>query len=312
MTPAVPAKIHPLLRMPVYRALRQINRIHPGGLGRKKIAGIARGFLPKGVVARRARVGNGFLMTLALDEYVDSAIFFHAFEYSTCRAISRILKPGDTFIDVGAHIGFFTLMGARLVGKTGQVTALEPNPAVRERLLRNLEHNGWVNKVRVWEWGLSDTNATVELCIPANRSGGTGHASIRPQEDWISYTRHGIVVKRLDDIWPPEEEVDLIKLDIEGAELLALKGASEVIARSRPNVICEFNPNTAAAFGYTPMDLVEFFTKEIGDYGVNVLTSRRIVWNAPPTEAALCGPKVENWWFYPRDRATSQRRTASS
>jgi FkbM family methyltransferase len=239
------------------------------------------------------------MMTLQLDEYTDSAIFLNAFEYTTCRAISTVLKPGDTFVDVGAHIGFFTLLAASIVGEKGRIVAFEPNVSTRARLIENVNQNGWGDRVSVRPWGLSEESTTVDLCIPNDPNLATSHASMRAQDDWRSYHRQSIEVRRLDDVWSPQDPIHLVKFDIEGAELLALRGASQTIKATRPHVICEFNNKTAAAFGYDPMEIVEFFTREIGDYGIHILTSRRIIRNPPWRRDALSPPKIENWWFYP-------------
>jgi hypothetical protein len=92
-----------------------------------------------------------------------------------------------------------------------------------------------------------------------------------------------------------------MKVDIEGAELPALRGAADTIDRTRPHVICEFNSRTAEAFGYDPMEIVRFFSEEIRGYEVNVLTSRQVIRQAPQTRTHLYPPKIENWWFCPKN-----------
>jgi len=280
---------------------RLLNRVYPGGFGRKTIAGIGRRWLPRGRRVPRARVGNGFYMSLALDQYIDSAIYFHAFEYSTVQALKQVLSPGDTAIDVGANIGYFTLLAGRLVGSRGRVVAFEPNPEMVRRLTGNVALNDYQARVTAHPWALSDVDGPAHLYVPTTGRDDPGEASMRRQRGWDGVEEQAVVARRLDDLWD-HGAVRLIKLDVEGAELQVLQGAREVIRIHRPHVICEYNPSTAAAFGYEPAALAAFF-RDIGGYALHALASRGIVHDVAPDEPAATGPKVENWWFAPRQVA---------
>ena len=117
---------------------------------------MATALIPPGTVVEDVVVGNGFRMTLQLDAYLDRAIYLDAFEHTTCEVLSRVLRPGDTFIDVGANIGFFSLMAARLVGQAGKVLAFEPNRSVCKRLRHACEMNLCTHVVHVREHGLAN------------------------------------------------------------------------------------------------------------------------------------------------------------
>lgn len=136
------------------------------------------------------------------------------------------LCPGDVFYDVGANIGFHTVIAARLVGNAGTVVAFEPLPENAAQLRRNVELNSFAN-VEVVEAALSDGTGFANLS-------GSGHRTRR------TLTKlGGVEVRtfRLDD-WegPPP---DLLKIDVEGAELVVLEGALETIRRHRPDMLIE-------------------------------------------------------------------------
>jgi len=149
--------------------------------------------------------------------------------------MQRVLRPGDVFYDVGASIGFFTVLGARVVGPEGRVVAVEPFPDAADRLRRNVELNGFAS-VTVEQAAVADTSRQ-----------GTFVGGEKLVWGWL--LREGeargaegveVSVVTIDDLvargTPPPS---MIKLDVEGAEVLALRGAADTLARIRPAVVCE-------------------------------------------------------------------------
>jgi len=238
-------------------------------------------------------------MDLNLDRYVDRAIYFSAFEFTTVSAFRSILRPGDIAIDVGANIGFFALLAARMVGSTGRVVAFEPNATVRTRLNHGVRRNNAIRTVEVVPLGLNHAATEEQLFVPSGEAADPGLASMRPVKDRDCHV-DTIATVTLDE-WIARHPVAprLIKLDIEGAELPALRGAQRTLTTFRPHVICEYNDTTASAFGYDPFDIVSFLVDSIGHYRVKLLMSRRIVDVPNITRDAVCRPRVENWWFIP-------------
>ncbi|WP_051531315.1 FkbM family methyltransferase [Sphingomonas sp. URHD0057] len=151
-------------------------------------------------------------------------------ERAVVAAFRTHLKSGSTFIDAGANIGFFTILAARLVGPAGRVIAIEMMPDTAVQLRANVDRNGLSN-VTIVEHALS------------NRSGEEVVATM-PEDQFARASIAGATIrggrqvrvrtKTLDDLLAGfPEEIDLIKMDLEGAEAMAIEGAGEVLARTR-------------------------------------------------------------------------------
>jgi FkbM family methyltransferase len=149
--------------------------------------------------------------------------------YEMHREIDRM--SGETAIDVGAHIGSYTL---RMASRFRHVIAFEPNPFNRHILKLNIQLNK-IKNVHVEDAALSDTNGVSPLFLQRT-TGGTG--SLNPHHYGFKYdTAVQVKVRRLDEFEIPE--VDVLKIDAEGNELQILKGASQTIDRTRPILAIE-------------------------------------------------------------------------
>lgn len=172
---------------------------------------------------------HGKLLRCYPDNHSSSrAIYFSALpDYWEMRFILDYLRPGDAFIDVGANAGLYTLLALAVVGDQGCVHAFEPNSAVASILRESLELNGAAN-VFVHEMGCSDRAGLAEFL-----NGGddcTAHIGA------AAATGNPVRVDRLDDVL---EEIPyaMIKLDIEGYEIFAIRGASKWTSHGNPPVM---------------------------------------------------------------------------
>lgn len=162
------------------------------------------------------------------------------FEASTTKLFFNLLKPGDNFVDVGAHVGYYSLLAARLVGETGRVFSFEPEPQNYELLVKNVRANAYKNIMTV-QRAIGDQPGQMPLFLSSVDNGL--HSLFQ-----LGLPKHGNVtveVTTLDDYfgaigWP---EIALVKVDIEGGESAALEGMRELIRRS-PHIkfIMEFCP----------------------------------------------------------------------
>lgn len=161
--------------------------------------------------------------------------------------IRNFLSAGMTFVDIGANIGWFTLNAAKIVGPTGRVISFEPRADTYAALNRSLEDNGYLSFCRTHNNAVGD--APGELLIGWNpqlgNPGGTWLLSEKPLQD--AYVNSGAATQKTEvvtlDSVIGDARVDLIKIDVEGAEPLALSGALGVLKNQRPTILCEINPS---------------------------------------------------------------------
>lgn len=144
------------------------------------------------------------------------------------KLLQESLRPGMVMYDVGANVGFFTLIGSRLVGPRGRVVAFEPLEQNAVALRRNIELNG-IENVSVVELALGAQRARIGMRVPDTPDAGT-QASLGGAGPVVD-------VAPLDDLDLPEP--DLVKIDIEGAELDAVRGMRATLEQSTPTLIVE-------------------------------------------------------------------------
>lgn len=229
-----------------------------------------------GEVARRARfaiVGNveseGLTIFLNPADKVITQMLMDSgtYEPETTATIHDLLGPGDTFIDVGANIGWFTLIASREVGDQGRVVAFEPEPQSFEFLRRNVEFNKCSNVI-LEEKALSDKPGNVWLYIADTNKGG--HSFFESPE---RSARVKVQALPLDEyLKGMEGEIDLVKIDTEGAEGIILEGMRDAIqTRQRMSIVLEFTPGVLREGGRDP---AAFFDPLLdSDYKLYVIDS---------------------------------------
>lgn len=174
-------------------------------------------------------------------------------EATTVSMFRKLLKPGMTVIDVGANVGYYGLVAARAVGPEGQVHVFEATPAVAERLRENVRINRLGNVV-VNHAAVCDRTGEVEFRLQDDDS--EGNSLVSYSNDWLSVRVSAV---SLDDYVAKHgiRQVDVVKIDVEGAELLVLAGATELLSRAVPPVlIVESNPATLRDAGSSAEELV--------------------------------------------------------
>jgi FkbM family methyltransferase len=161
------------------------------------------------------------------------------------------LRPGDVFVDIGANIGYFSLLGALPVGDSGRVIAIEPTPPTVAKLEINLELNGLKN-VKVHELAVLDRPGTVQIHQPHDDNIGAN--TLRPSGHSKRYW--DVSATTLDDLLRGEPRIRLVKLDLEGAELLALRGFIQHLSSADgPLVLCEVTDRFLRELGGSARDL---------------------------------------------------------
>ena len=134
-------------------------------------------------------------MTLDLANVIHRQIYMGCFANAMTRWAKALLGTGGTFLDVGAHVGYFSLIAADRVGREGRVFAVEPNPAVFSALRAHLAANR-ISHVEACNWGLAEREGSVELHVPGAASFRDYNATVLHRPDWAAIV---IPVRRLDD-----------------------------------------------------------------------------------------------------------------
>lgn len=157
-------------------------------------------------------------------------------ELTVQHELQRRLKPGDVVYDVGASIGFLAVICARLVGPAGRVIAFEPSPPAAARLRHNVAINGFDN-VDVLEVGVADVVGAGTL-VASTYGGESGLAWARAEAS----ADGGVPLTTIDEVVAGGTPAPaLVKLDIEGGEVAALRGMTATLAEHRPVVLCEIH-----------------------------------------------------------------------
>jgi FkbM family methyltransferase len=205
------------------------------------------------------RTSVGYVLCPASD-FALIAILLEAgdLEIGTRRLIEKYIGSEDVFVDVGANIGLHTLAAARAMHGKGKVVAFEQYEPTMRMLEKTVWTNGFSDIVEIHRAAVSNAPGTTRLHIGA----ASGHHSLFPLDriPFEALAPVEVPVVRLDDILQSGQRVDLLKIDVEGAELQVVEGAASLI-RDNPDIalIVEFGPSHLQRAGYTVDQWLEQF-----------------------------------------------------
>lgn len=170
------------------------------------------------------------------------------------HVVASHVFPGDVVLDVGAHIGYYTLLLARLVGPSGEVLAFEPDPDNFALLERNVRLNGY-STVRCVNAAAADRTGRTDLYRSTTNPGDHRIYASEEERDSLS-----VRCLRLDEFLDGRGRgVDFMKMDVQGAELAVLRGMEETLRRSpRMGIVAELWPYGLRTFGAEPASLLAF------------------------------------------------------
>lgn len=228
------------------------SRKYPFEKGQWRLGSLAYRLLPEGAVRAQSRTiqtRHGFALRLDLGQFVDRTIYCTGgWEPLETQVILAALKPGDTFVDVGANIGFFSLLARQRVGATGRVHAIEATPSTADLLAANIARNA-ADSIHVHRCAAGDRDGAVTMVVHDPGNIGSNHVS-------FDGAGAAIPLRRLDQLLRGEV-IRLIKLDIEGAEAMALRGAGALLdGDPAPAVLFEFSPDMLRGMGDDPAALL--------------------------------------------------------
>jgi len=224
---------------------------------------------------------NGILFEFNLDKspFVTES-FLGNYEPKTVKVIKKILSSGDTFIDIGANIGYLSAIGSGFVGKTGAVHCFEPDPKYYQKLqkLPTMNPN---YKIITKQYALGKTEGEAKMNIAdLSKAGGNTLVSNFMKPTTIKENIQ-VTVKRLDNYIKEQQlkNIALIKIDVEGFEFPVLQGLENFFIETplRPMILCEVTPNVYPLMEYQFKDLFDYM-KKFG-YSAFNLNDKKIHWS---------------------------------
>lgn len=279
-----------VLRWPMLETARLAARVvrrFPLQRGKQRVANVLGQFFAPAFpnTPEQIHMSSGFDMHLALHDPFQRQMFFSGlYEPGTTRLFRRLLAAGDTMVDGGANIGYFSLLAAQCVGLQGAVHAFEPVPQTFATFSQNVTINHFP-QIRANMRALSDHAGELELELPesANDVGFLGWAASAVKlgrgrilavpmcalEDYAD--EHGIT------------HIKLVKLDLEGHELAALRGMTRLLNEGRVTfILCEVNSYLLGAL-QIDLDAIRQFLNEAGYrcYQVDVRTGKLVAAETP-------------------------------
>jgi FkbM family methyltransferase len=205
---------------------------------------------------RQCTLPAGMKMNLGIEDVIERTLLTTGqWDPIIEQTLRACLEPGDVMLDVGANIGYFSLLGSQLVGPTGQVVSFEPSIRALSKLTTHLCINQ-CNNVTVCSQAMGDSVGTEHLnWAPSSNIGGSTIARGTPSQGQSEL----IAIRRLDDVC---DEMNLapsfVKLDVEGFELYALRGARRTLQTHHPMVVCELTNDFLQDHGQSGSQMLRF------------------------------------------------------
>ncbi len=241
-----------------------LNKILPYGLSQVEIS---------------AGLLQGYQMSLDLQQEKD--YWLGTYEPNLQDAIRDWVKPGMTAYDIGANVGYITLMLARRVGSSGQVLAFEPLPPNVERLKLNMELNHLDERVEIYPMAVIDETKQVEFW--SGPSDDMGKVAGSAGREGITYsTRFPIPAVSLDDFVFKQGHpiMNVIKMDIEGGEVLALAGMKQLLLEIQPFVFLELHGKESAQVAWQIFRAANYTMTQMGKGYPPVMSLDQLDWKS--------------------------------
>lgn len=234
------------------------------------------------------------LICVNLATEIGYKIIFHGYhDPAMAKVLRHITRPGHTCIDIGANIGSYTILMAFAAGPGGRVFALEPQPEVAADLLKNVALNRLTN-VAVLQAALTERDGETPLFTQAQDATNQMISSLRPG---VAPNERELTVKTISartlEQALGDRGCDVIKMDVNGAELLLLREMGGLIARCRPSLIVEFRKPLWERFGTRIEDALELFRSWGYDlYSISKGLTRPLGSGVPDICNLLCVPSL--------------------
>lgn len=212
------------------------------------------------------------------------------------RVYLSFVNQGDCVLDIGANFGSHTILFSHLTGKSGKVIAFEPVSASFEALEETVRIRARFDNIQLSRSAIGNPASAMENAVVNVPGGDFGQASLRIQqagswEQQRDIAEYPVSIVRLDaeEAVQALNRIDFVKVDVEGGELDALRGAERTLTRYQPLLYCEVYEKWTKSFGYAPGDLVAF-VRSLGYTHARVLSKGKVY-------PLVLGERLEPGWF---------------
>ena len=185
------------------------------------------------------------------------------------------IKKGMNIVDIGSNIGYFSLLFSKLVGQKGKIYSIEPDPINFKLLLKNIQANRAENVI-LFQKAVSNHNGHATLFLSEKNKGDHRIFDFHVFEDDTNRKSIDVECFKLDSLLSDSKKIDIIKMDIQGAEYLAIEGMNNIITKN-PNIqlLTEFWPYGIEKSGHSPKEFIEQLTK-IG-FGIFIIKNNKLI-----------------------------------
>lgn len=198
----------------------------------------------------------GYTIDLSLEDYIQRNVYLGNYEPHESAVVRAYLEPGMTFLDVGANIGYYSLMASAAAGPSGRVLSLEPNPELYNHFQKTIRNNE-IRNITLQQAAVGDQAGWADLFVP--KLAGNNTPTMIANEGGRPVR---VPVITLDEFLDQQrvDRVDFLKIDVEGFEPKVIQGARSAIqAKKIRAVLCEFNGHWLRKSGTTPKELYALF-----------------------------------------------------
>jgi len=202
------------------------------------------------------KLPGDIIMNVNPSEHIQQQLFWYGYyEKPVGNMLKKLLLPGRTFIDVGANIGYFSLLAAQHC-PGAKIISLEPVSNSYKALLENIALNKF-ESIEALNFAAGDKEETSTIYLSADDN--TGMSSLQQPENYSGKSEM-VKVTRLDQLATDLKltSVDVVKIDVEGNELAVLKGMKHIMENFKPAILLELNPQTLSRFGVQPADVLDY------------------------------------------------------
>ena len=205
------------------------------------------------------RSREGTIFRIDLSEKMHKYLFIRGtYEPGLSRFFRMNIRPDDVVFDVGANFGWFSVLFLKLLDKRGSLHSFEPVPPIYEELKQNIALNKGKIEPKLNNFALGAKKTRTEINVFKNLPHGHASLSDLGREDASTYDTEIITLDHYIEKYKIRK-VDVIKIDVEGAEFNVLRGAEKLLKNNPPRIITmEVNYRTSRFFGYSPLDMLEY------------------------------------------------------